>query len=57
MGFWSLEERQETLPVIYKFLTDIGNIQEELGYFKLSKSYLSTYSHDIDYWLISLLNL
>ncbi|MFC3159849.1 TniQ protein [Chryseobacterium arachidis] len=57
VGFWSLEERQETLPVIYKFLTDIGNIQEELGYFKLSKSYLSTYSHDIDYWLISLLNL
>lgn len=57
VGFWSLEERLETLPIIYKFITDNSNIQKELDFFKLSKSYLSASSHDIDYWLISLLNL
>lgn len=57
VGLWSLEERRQTIPVIYNFLEDIPNIQQELDYYKLTKSYLSTSSHTIDYWLISLLEL
>lgn len=56
-GSWSLDERKETLPVIYNFMRELPHHDKSLEYFKLSKSYLTTYNKNIEYWIISLLNL
>lgn len=56
-GFWSLQERKQTLPIIYKFITDFTTEKDLPQDLNLAKSYLTIYNKNIDYWLISLLDL
>ncbi len=56
-GFWSLQERKETLPFIYKFIKDFTVDKGIPQHLNLTRSYLTIYKQDLDYWLISLLDL
>lgn len=56
INLWTLSERRETLPLVFRFVKEAGSLKEEIESYNISRSYLG---HDIiiDYWLQSLLDL
>lgn len=56
-GLWTHTERKNTLPYVYNFIKKSPENFNNLNYFKISKSYLSPYDRNINYWILSMFDL